>query len=299
MKTNWIPTNEYYRRILAAPRADARKQLYLELLVKPWEPMMNMFAPPTANGEADPLTGARAWAWLLPDQAEQMSALLTRLEAADAWTRGQEAMQIAASRFEPYAGKVPFDTVSGWLVLADPERSNPYERGYTGATDWYQPRLIGQFWDPNEDNLPRLSGLVAHELHHLVRLRAFPWDMMKTAVADYIVLEGLAESFAAALFGEDKVGFFITEFDPSEFETARKLIGEGLDATGFDLIRGYIFGDALAERHGFRPIGGMPTYGGYAIGYQLVQAFLERSGLSVEEATFLPAAEILSRSGFF
>jgi uncharacterized protein YjaZ len=123
--------------------------------------------------------------------------------------------------------------------------------------------------------------------------------MRNTSVADYIVMEGTAESFAASIFGQDKVGYFITEFDPAELETARRLIGEGLDATGFDVIRGYIFGDALAGRSGFKPVGGMPTYGGYAIGYHAVQAFLERSGLSIEEATFLPAKEIVRGSGFF
>lgn len=299
MNTNWIPTDEYYRRILDSPRAETQRDLYLELLVRPWKSMMDMLAAPTGGGQDDPLAGARAWAWLLPDQTSQMAALLAKLEAADAWKIGKEALQTAAARFEPFAARIPFEEVTGWLVLADPERSNPFERGYTGATDWTQPRLIGQFWDPNEDNLPRIAGLVAHELHHLVRLRAFPWDLQNTSVADYIVLEGLAESFAAALFGEDKVGFFITEFDLDELETARRLIGEGLGATGFNVIRGYIFGDALAERHGFSPVGGMPTYGGYAIGYHVVQAFLERSGLSVEEATFLPAGEIVAGAGFF
>ena len=40
MKTNWIPTDGYYQRILAAPDAAARRQLYLDLLVEPWKPMM-------------------------------------------------------------------------------------------------------------------------------------------------------------------------------------------------------------------------------------------------------------------
>ncbi len=74
------------------------------------------------------------------------------------------------------------------------------------------------------------------------------------------------------------VGYFITEFDEAQFETARRLIGSGLGATGFDVIRSYIFGDALAE-----PLGGMPTYGGYAIGYHVVQACLNRSGRSIEK----------------
>lgn len=299
MKTKWMPTNDYYRRILAAPSAAARQQCYLEWLVQPWQPMMAMMGGMPGAHQDDPLAGARAWAWLLPDQVTEITAVLAKLEAADAWAVGRDALAQAADQFTPFMDRIPFDTVEGWLMLADPARANPLERGYTGATDWLQPRFLGQFWDPNEYNLPRLPGLVAHEMHHLIRLRLFPWDMQKTTVADYIVIEGTAEAFAAALFGEDKVGYFITEFDPAELETARQIIGAALAATGFNVIRGYIFGDALADRAGFQPVGGMPTYGGYAIGYHVVQAFLQRSGLSIEEATFLPADEIVQGSGFF
>lgn len=299
IKTNWIPTNEYYHRILAVPDAATRHQLYLDLLVEPWGTMMRMMHRSGGPEQADALDGARAWAWLLPDQVDAMAALLERMERADTWRIGGEALTVAAGRFAMLSDRIPFDMVTGWLVLADPARSNRLERGYTGATDWFNPRFIGQFWEPNEHNLPRLPGLVAHEMHHLIRLRAFPFDMQRTTVADYIVLEGAAESFAASLFGEHAVGYFITEFDEGELEAARRKIGAGLEATGFDVIRSYIFGDALAERSGFKPLGGMPTYGGYAIGYHVVQAFLRRSGRSIEDVTFMPADEIVAGSGFF
>ena len=295
MRPNWIPTNEHYRRIIDTVDAASRHELYMELLVKPWKQMMDMMS----STEHDELAGARRWAWLLPDQVDEMSAILEKLEVAGTWNIGKDALGEALSRFEPYASRIPFDTVTGWLALADPKTSNKYERGYTGATDWFQPRFIGQFWEPNEHNLPRVSGLVAHEMHHLIRMRAFPFDMQNTTVADYIIIEGTAESFAASLFGEDKVGYFITEFDPTEFETARKMIGAGLDRKGFNIIRSYIFGDALAEKSGYEPLGGMPTYGGYAIGYHVVQAFLKRSGKTIEETTFLHANEIVQGSGFF
>lgn len=299
LKTNWIPTNEYYHRLLATPDAATRHQLYLDLFVEPWRPMMQMMSRTIGSEQADPLDGARAWAWLLPDQMDTIAAILQKMEAAGTWNIGAEALTTAAARFATFDDRIPFDTVTGWLVLADPARSNKLERGYTGAVDWLSPRFIGQFWEPNEHNLPRLPGLVAHEMHHLIRLRAFPWDMQHTSVADYIVVEGTAESFAASLFGEHTVGYFITEFDAAEFETARRMIGDGLHATGFDVIRSYIFGDALAERSGYKPLGGMPTYGGYAIGYHVVQAFMKRSGRSIEEVTFLPATEIVAGSGFF
>jgi uncharacterized protein YjaZ len=43
----------------------------------------------------------------------------------------------------------------------------------------------------------------------------------------------------------------------------------------------------------------MPLLVGYAIGYQAVRAFLERSGLSIEQAIFLPAGEIVQGSEVF
>lgn len=297
MKTEFISTNAYYHRLLETADADERCRLYLDLFVQPWKPMMDMMVAP-GTPQDDPLAGARRWAWLLPDQVEQIEAMLAKLEAADAWGIGESALRQAAARFDPYADRIPFDTITGWLVLADPAHSNPMEPGYTGATDWFQPRFIGQFWQPDERNLSRLPGLVAHEMHHLIRNRVFPWSP-QTSVADYIVVEGTAESFATALFGEDKIGLFIEDFDQTQFESARRLIGEGLNATGFDVIRGYIFGDQLAEKYNFRAVGGMPTYGGYAIGYHVVQAFLKRTGRTIEEATFLPAQQIVEESGFF
>ncbi|HYF61867.1 MAG TPA: DUF2268 domain-containing putative Zn-dependent protease [Herpetosiphonaceae bacterium] len=299
MKINWIPTDEFYRRLLAEPDDAARRQLYLDLLVEPWRPMMQMMGRQAGAAPPDPLDGARAWAWLLPDQTARIADLLGRMEAADAWGRGAAALALAAERFAPFAGRIPFDEVTGWLVLADPDRSNPLERGYTGATDWLSPRLIGQFWEPDAANLARLPGLLAHETHHLIRRAVVPWDMRTASVADYIVLEGTAESFAVALFGEIVLGAYVSEVGPADLEAARRLIGPGLGRTGFDAIRAYVFGDALAERGGFAPLGGMPTYGGYAVGYHVVQAFLARSGRSIEEATFLPAAEIVAGSGFF
>ncbi len=299
MKSKWIPTNEYYHRLLAESDAAKREDLYLELFVQPWQQMMSMMQRPGTE-QNDPFAGAKAWGWLLPDQVAEIAALLKTMDEANAWETGQEAAATAAARFATYADRLPFDTFEGWLVLADPARfaSDP-QRGYTGATDWFAPRYIGQFWQPNRHNLPKVAGLVAHEMHHLVRFRVFPFNPQTTTVADYIVLEGLAESFAASLFGAETIGFFVTEVAEAELDAAKTLIAAGLQRAGFNVIRSYIFGDALAETNGYEPLGGMPTFGGYAVGYHVVQAFLRRTGLSVEEATFVSADEIVAESEFF
>jgi uncharacterized protein YjaZ len=298
MKSNWIPTNDYYHRLLGEPDEAKREQLYLELFVQPWQQMMNMMQRPGMYPN-DPFAGAKVWGWLLPNQVEEITAVLQKMEAANAWETGRVAAALAADRFTPYADRFPFDSFEGWLVLADPARFvDDIQPGYTGATDWFAPRFIGQFWEPDGRNLPHLAGLVAHEMHHLARFRVFPFGL-ETSVADYIVLEGVAESFAAALFGDEVVGYYVTEFDETQLDAAKTFIAAGLQKTGFNVIRSYIFGDGLAAKSGYEPLGGMPNYGGYVVGYHLVQAFLQRTGMSVEEATFISADEIVAKSQFF
>ncbi|WP_420631847.1 DUF2268 domain-containing protein [Candidatus Leptofilum sp.] len=299
MKSNWIPTNDYYGRLLTEPDVAKREQLYLDLFIRPWQQMMNMMQRPGMDSN-DSFAGAKTWGWLLPHQTEQIAALLQKMEHANAWEIGEAAAAKAAARFAPYADRFNFDTFEGWLVLADPAFfANDPQPGYTGATDWFAPRYIGQFWEPDERNLPHLAGLVAHEMHHLVRFRVFPFNPQTTTVAEYIVLEGMAESFAAELFGEEVVGYYVTQFDDTMLDAAKSLIANGLHKTGFNVIRSYIFGDELAVQSGYEPLGGMPTYGGYAVGYHVVQAFLQRTGMSAAEATFVSADEIVAQSQFF
>lgn len=299
MKTTLVRTDQIYHRIIDAPDAETRHRLYLELLVEPWQHMMNAVAGGFgADASDDPLAGARAWNWLLPADLTAVPASLAALEAADAWTVAAQALADGAACFDCYADRLPLDVVEGWLVLGNPATSDPVMRGYTGGVDFFGPRLIGQFDDPNDDNLPKIAGLVVHEMHHLIRLRLFPWDMLNTTVADYIVHEGLAESFAASRFGEGSVTFFAAEISGDDLALARRVMGEGLARTGFDVLRSYIFGDYWAEKQGRQPVG-MPTYGGYAVGYRTVQAFLERTGTSIEDATFLPADQIVAESGYF
>ena len=47
------------------------------------------------------------------------------------------------------------------------------------------------------------------------------------------------------------------------------------------------------------PAVGMPDFGGYAHGYHVVQAYLQRTNNTIEEATFISATEIVAESGYF
>lgn len=296
MNLTWIPSDQHYHAIIDAPDEATKQRLYREHFVEPWRPMMQMVGPMFGVAPDDELGVARAWAWPMPEELGTVPPALATLEAAGAWRTGEAALRTAVERFANHT--LPFDHVEGWLVIAVPERSNPIGNGYTGAIDFTQPRLLCQYSEPNERNLRALPGAVVHEFHHLARLRVFPWDMQQVTVAEYIVHEGLAESFATALFGEEVLGYYVTDIGPDNLQVAKNRIRDGLERTGFDVIRGYVFGDTLARSFNFQPVG-MPDYGGYAVGYHVVQAFLRRTGCTIEEATFLPAAQIVRESGYF
>ncbi len=276
---------------------DEKEALYIERFVKPWQQMMQMVTGHVPNGGDDPLAGARMWGWFMPDQLDSAPPELVTMEAANAWEIAASAMQTAASAFAPYADRIPFDHVEGWLLPTDPTRAQPEMRGFAGAIDWMQPRFVIQFHDPSPQMLPALPGGIIHEMNHLVRFKVFPWDMANTSVADYIIHEGVAEAFAAEHFGEDTL-IYGTILSPDELATAREIIGANLDKSGFNVIRGYIFGDSMADQWGFEKTG-VPTYGGYGVGYHVVKAYIEHTGKSATEATFIPAAEIIAQSRFF
>lgn len=298
MNFTWIDTKTIYHTLIGTSDVATREQLYKETLLNPWQQMMTMVAGYLGNGDNDPLAGARNWHWLLPDQLATIPDSLRRLEAANAWEIGEQAMATAVARFAPYHGRIPIEIIEGWLVLADPNTSDPIGRGYTGGVDFMQPRFIVQYSDPNDYNLPRLGGCIVHEMHHIIRTKVVPWNIRQATVADYIIHEGLAESFAASLFGEEVVGYYVTEFDENQIDTARSLIRANLQTTGFDKLRAFIFGDYWAQKLGLSAVG-MPDYGGYAIGYRVVQAYLKQTGSTIEAATFVPAADIVTKSSYF
>lgn len=295
---NWIDTHSIYKSIINSANNAERAKIFTASILQPWQQLMSMVQGPQGAATDDPFAAARAWHWLVPEQLAEPPDSLLRLEAANAWEIGAAAMAKAVERFEPFASRVPVDTIEGWLILADPQTSDPITRGYTGAVDFFAPRFVVQFSEPNSYNLPRLGGCIVHEMHHLIRTTVAPWNIMEATVADYIIHEGLAESFAAACFGDEVIGYYVTDFDEAQIDTARALVGQNLSITGFDKLRGFIFGDYWAGKMDF-PAVGMPDYGGYAIGYRVVQAYLQRTGHSIEEATFVPAADIVAESGYF
>ena len=282
-----VDTESAYRRLLDAPDAATRESIFQQELVAPFSGLIQFF------GGDGPVTFAQ-WGMnpeqYAPDRRERMTAIVDALAAADAWNRAVQALEKGRATFASYADRIPLEKIVFGLCIADISAA-PQSRGYTGfggIPGW----IMTVYGAPDAYNLERVEAATVHELHHNILSAFHPqaFNMMQVTVGEYMIDEGLAESFSAELYGPDMIGPWVTEFDDSNLEQTKTVFQDGLGVTGFNEIRRYIFGD---------PDAGLPIHAGYAIGYRVVQAYLRRTGKSVVEATFVPAQTIITESGFF
>jgi uncharacterized protein YjaZ len=282
-----VDTESAYRRLLDAPDAAAREAIFREELIEPFMGLVRIFG-------GDEMAVFAQWG-MAPDQfagesRDEMAALIDALAEAEAWTRAEEALNEGDQAFAAYPERIPLEEIVFGLYLADLS-GTAQVRGYTGfggIPGW----IMTVYGTADEYNLQRVEAATVHELHHNVQGALYPRraNMMQVTVGEYVVNEGLAESFATELYGADVAGPWVTDLDDSDFERVKPLFKAGLNVTGFNEVGRYIFGD---------PDAGLPVYAGYAVGYRVVQAYLRRSGKGVVEATFVPAEEIIAGSGFF
>jgi uncharacterized protein YjaZ len=285
MQFNIVDTEAAYRRLLDTRDAAQRQAIFRQELVEPFAGLVQFF-----GGEG--LAVFASWGMspeqFADDRREQMAAILAALAAGDAWNRAVRALEKGWAAFAAYADRIPLETITFGLYVADMGNASHGYTGFGGIPGW----IMTVYGAPDEYNLQRVEAATVHELHHNLRGAADPrnTNMMALTVGEYMLVEGLAETFAAELYGEDRVGPWVTEFDNSSLERTKAIFHDALTLTGFDTIRRYIFGDAAA---------GVPAFAGYALGYRVVQAYLERTGRTVVEATFVPPQEIIAESGFF
>jgi uncharacterized protein YjaZ len=290
-----VDTLPAYQRLLDAPDAAAREAIFLRELVEPFQGLVNFFG-------GDGLKVFASWN-MSPDQfagdsRPKMQALINALAAADAPARAVSALEQGRAAFERHVNPIPLERVIFGLCIADMS-STPWNGGYTGfggIPGW----VMTVYGEATDYNLKRVEAVTAHELHHnlssaIEQARdpsAANWTVKSQTmtVGEYMVNEGLAESFATELYGEEMAGPWVSGLEGETLEKARSLFQEAISLTGFQNIQKYLFGGAEF---------GLPPTAGYAVGYHVVQAYLKRSGKSVVEASLLPRDQIIVESGFF
>lgn len=287
MQFEIVDTESAYRCLLDAPDAAAREVIYRQELIEPVAGLVQYFG-------GDGLAAFAQWGMnpeqFAPDRRDGMRALIDALAAAHAWDRSVLALERGRAAFAAYADQIPLPKIIFGLYVADIS-AVPGAHGYTGfggIPGW----IMTAYGSADAYILARVEAVTVHELHHNVlgAVQGPGSGMVQGTLVDYMVGEGLAESFAAELYGADKVGPWVSEFDEADLERTVAAFRDALGVAGFDEMRRYIFGD---------PEAGLPPYAGYALGYRTVQAYLERAGTSVVEATFVPARTIVDESRFF
>lgn len=300
MKFNTLDTESTYRRLLAEDSAEERERIFCTELVEPFQGLINRM------GGGDGLAMFKQWGMspeqFSEDNREHMRGVIDALAEADAWNRAEKSLDEGYAAFAPYADRIATQEITFGLLVAK-LGSGTDDMGYTGfggIPGW----IMTVYGTPNAHNLARVEACTVHELHHnlsavISGAAMNAWkDFMNVTVADYMLAEGQAESFAAEFYGEEMTGPWVSDFDESRLEETKVIFKEGLKRTGFNTIRGYIFGGEIAEEYGLDAVN-VPKYAGYALGYRVMQAYLKKTGKSVVEATLIPTDEIIAVSGYF
>ncbi|MGT2907321.1 DUF2268 domain-containing protein [Streptococcus dentiloxodontae] len=290
MTIHIIRSDKVYRDLLQMPVAE-RRSYFKEQVLAPFKPKFYKQGIPYEAKQAGgfDIMLLLSWMHLMPETlTDQHQVCIDRLDD-DFWEKCAQAIQDSLARFNAF--QLPVQDYTFTALLANPTAPMlQINDGYSG--DGGIPGYIFLSLVPNCDTLNRVQSALAHEINHNVRYQFIDWD--GGSLKEMIVAEGLAENFAVQMYGEENLGPWVAKTD---WETLNQVIKpflhEHLDVRGMQKITAYLYGDEIAAMMGQDRVG-MPYCAGYACGYYLVKYYLAKTGQSIEEATLLPASEILA-----
>ncbi|AWB43192.1 hypothetical protein DCC85_02370 [Paenibacillus sp. CAA11] len=277
---------------------EGREDYFRYHMMKPFEPMWNTIQVPLKAkqpGGYDVVMAAKMLGYLDLGEAELGRKGLAQLREARAMEIAQRTLDTCIQTMKQWELSIRADELRLGIYLADPVKLE-MQQGYCGFGGI--PGFIQLMIYPSPYNLPRIPALIAHEFHHNLRFSYYDWDHGNVTVGDYLIIEGLAESFAKELYGEELLGPWVTSMDEEELEYSIQVIQEALPVKGFAEVSSYMFGDKIAIDQGYSPVGLSP-FAGYSVGYQAVQSFLRREQVTLKEATLLSTADIVEHCGLF
>jgi len=271
---------------------DATPDMRADLVREMWAPMAGMYHfIPDGLDMASVHRQNFGFDW--ENSSDQLREGLKVLEVADAWRRVSGALEAGVAALKDADPSVIVPDLTVLLVLGDPTNDHFLNEvqglsgfggisGYIAITVW-----------PTQRVLDRLEAIAVHELHHNVRYSpgGIVWNPATVTVGEHVISEGLADTFAAELFGDTGYTHFVTDATRSDDQVLAK-VATGLDVTGMQDFAGWVLGDATARLFGGSPVG-LPTGAGYAAGVRLVAAYVEAKGTTAAQNVRTPAVEIL------
>lgn len=294
MNVKAIRSDEIFRKMMTATEED-KEDLYRYELMKPFEFKWKCIGIPLKSENAggyDVVSAAGMSGGYSPSQITKARLAEIELISEKAfWDACENSIRSSLEGFEENGIQLPTQDYVFTVLLNDPQNPMSAMTGDYCGDGGIPGYIIGTII-PNEVSLKMLPVALAHEANHNVRWQFMQWNPNIT-LADMIVSEGLAENFEAFMFGEDKLGKWVTETSPETFETIIKpLVRKNLTESDFNKLSSFLYGDEIMALRGGAPIG-MPYCGGYAYGYALIAHYLRKTGKSIYEATIMPTADIL------
>lgn len=290
-------TMEQYKKLFSMEE-EKREDFYRYTMMKPFEKMWNTMNVPLKakqpNGY-DVIMAANKLGYLQLSDTKTGKEALKKLKEIQALQTAQSTLTYCVDFIDKNNLNINAATLRFGMYIADSKKLE-LQKGYSGFGGI--PGFIQISIYPNTYNIPKLPAVIAHEFHHNIRFSYFDWDHGDVTVGDYLVIEGLAESFAGELYGNDLLGPWVTSFDKENLEFSKEVIKDVLDMKGFTEVSSYMFGDTIAKEQGYQPVG-LSSFAGYAVGYQAVQSFMKINNAGIEEATLLGTDDILSNCGLF
>lgn len=277
---------------------EGREEFFRYSMMKPFEKMWNMFNVPLKAKDPkgyDVIMATDMLGYLSVSDIKAGEKALEGLKEIQALQIAQNTLNRCVDFTEEHNLKINADELRFGMYIADPQKL-ALQKGYSGFGGI--PGFIQVSIYPNAYNIPKIPALIAHEFHHNIRFSYFDWNHGNVTVGEYLIIEGLAESFARELFGEALLGPWVTSLDKEDLEYSTEVIGDALDVKGFAEVSSYMFGDIIAKEQGYQPVG-LSTCAGYAVGYQAVQSFMKSNNVGISEATLLGTEEILGNCGLF
>ncbi|WP_017416663.1 DUF2268 domain-containing protein [Clostridium tunisiense] len=298
LRVNLINSLEFYEKCLLEK---GNENSFRYELMKPLKTMWDYLNVPlkasTPNGYDVIMASEMLGIWTPRKSILQVSDNLSKLIETRIFEEYEEAIKKGVREFENIGYSIPLDEINLSILLGD-EDSKEMEanKGYSGFGGI--PGYIMLMVVPNEFNKNRLKSALAHEFNHNVRFTFEPFNHGDVTVEEYLVIEGLAECFAEEIYGREFIGPWVEDFNEEEMKYSREVIKEGRKTKGFAEVSAYMFGDEVAKKQGYNPVG-LSANAGYTIGYHLVKEYLSKSKKSIAEATITTSDEIIRVSEFF
>lgn len=293
-----INTYEQYKELLAITDLEERKNFFRYTMMAPLTDMWNLINVPIKakqeNGY-DVLIATKMLGYADISNDEQIQQGLSILKDNNAYVVAENTIKTCIENANKAGLKVNANEIKFGLYVADPCKLKLHQ-GYTGFGGI--PGYITVNIYPNDYNLPKIPAVIAHEFHHNIRFSYFDWDHGNVTVGDYLVIEGLADSFAKELYGTEHLGPWVTSMEKDDLEYSIYVIGEALNIKGFAEVSSYMFGDEIAKQEGYQPVG-LSFCAGYAVGYEVVQSFMKKHNKTIFETTLISSDEIINGSGLF